>query len=166
MYIKADKTGISDAFIGCAYDSQCSGFVGGAIAEIPGAYNAVKTGAKTVYNEVRSGASKVVNWAKGALATSSSSSVSVNLLKTAAKNDDVIIGAFKNGKITKQFLMNTEQVYGHKTFLEGTEVGFTIYKDLFTETWVVKGSGTASEIGAKYITPSELEKVAKLFGIK
>ncbi|MNO58783.1 hypothetical protein D3C76_493540 [compost metagenome] len=27
--IKSDKTGISDAIIGCAYDSQCSGFVGG-----------------------------------------------------------------------------------------------------------------------------------------
>lgn len=27
--------------------------------------------------------------------------------------------------------MNTDKVYGHKTFIEGTEVGFKIYKDAF-----------------------------------
>ncbi|RRJ67000.1 RHS repeat protein [Paenibacillus oralis] len=44
VYIKGDPTGISDAFIGCAYDSQCLGFVGGAVSEVPAAYNGVKTG--------------------------------------------------------------------------------------------------------------------------
>ncbi|GJM72462.1 hypothetical protein HMSSN036_46780 [Paenibacillus macerans] len=54
FYIKGDKTGISDAAIGCAYDSQCLGFVGGAVSEIPSAYNGVKTGV-----------SKGANWVKG-----------------------------------------------------------------------------------------------------
>jgi len=55
-----DKSGITDAFIGCAYDSQCSGFVGGAITSAPVAYNVVK-----------SSTSKAWNWVKGLFGTKS-----------------------------------------------------------------------------------------------
>ncbi|MNO58782.1 hypothetical protein D3C76_493530 [compost metagenome] len=94
------------------------------------------------------------------------SSTSAALLKTAIEKDDVIIGAFKNGKVTKQFLMETDKVYGHKTFLEGTEVGFYIYRDVFTGQWMAKGSGTASIIGGKYVTADDLNKIRQIFGLK
>ncbi|WP_110932676.1 hypothetical protein [Paenibacillus bouchesdurhonensis] len=44
FHINWDRTVISDAYIGCAYDSQCGGFVGAAIVEIPAAYNIAKSG--------------------------------------------------------------------------------------------------------------------------
>ncbi|MNW46523.1 hypothetical protein D3C74_238220 [compost metagenome] len=67
------------------------------------------------------------------------SSTSAALLKTAIEKDDLIIGAFKNGKVTKQFLMETDKMYGHKTFLEGTEAGFyIIYRDVYTGQWMAK----------------------------
>ncbi|MNU09576.1 hypothetical protein D3C72_2562200 [compost metagenome] len=62
--------------------------------------------------------------------------------------------------------MEADKVYGHKTFLEGNEVGFTIFKDVFSGNWVLKGSGTASKIGGKYISKEQLDVVAKLFGLK
>ncbi len=48
-----DPTGISDAFIGCAYDSQCGGFVTGGIASAPSIYNGAKEGASKAWNWVR-----------------------------------------------------------------------------------------------------------------
>jgi hypothetical protein len=108
--------------------------------------------------------SKAWEWGKGLL--TSTNEASVNLLSLSIEKDDVIIGAFNNGKVTKQFLMMTDGVNGHKAFLEGTEVGFTIYKDVFSGEIVIKGSGTASAIGGRYATPAELSKIADIFGMK
>jgi hypothetical protein len=51
------------------------------------------------------------------------------LLKQAEETGDNVIGAIDGKRITKMFLMEANQVYTHKTFLEGTERGFTIVYD-------------------------------------
>ena len=53
VHIKADPTGITDAVIGCAYDSQCSGFVSGAISEVPAAYNGAKSAVSKTIDTVK-----------------------------------------------------------------------------------------------------------------
>ncbi|SDE19925.1 RHS repeat-associated core domain-containing protein [Paenibacillus sp. UNCCL117] len=69
--IESDPTGITDAFIGCAYDDQCSGFVGAAIVEgIPAAYNGAKSGAQ-----------KGWNWAKGLKAKYIGKNVEIDKIK-------------------------------------------------------------------------------------
>jgi RHS repeat-associated protein len=57
----SDKTGISQAVIGCATDSQCSGFLGGAIIS---AGPAVVDGAKATGQAIASGAKAAWNWGK------------------------------------------------------------------------------------------------------
>ncbi|MBA9088808.1 RHS repeat-associated protein [Fontibacillus solani] len=71
FYIKRDKTGITDAIIGCANDKQCLGFVGGAVTE-----------ASATYNGVKSGVSKGINVVKGLVGNPSVKSVD-DILKDA-----------------------------------------------------------------------------------
>ncbi|WP_458412186.1 RHS repeat domain-containing protein [Schinkia sp. CFF1] len=54
IHLDCDNTGITDAFIGCAYDSDCAGFVTGGMAEAP-----------AIYNGAKSGISKGWDWVKG-----------------------------------------------------------------------------------------------------
>ncbi|MBP2000786.1 RHS repeat-associated protein [Paenibacillus shirakamiensis] len=122
VHFSGDKTGLSDAVLGCWYDSQCAGFVSGAVTQAP-----------AVYNEVKTGISKGWGYVMGLFSSSSASSASsasVKLLEQSIAKKDVILGAFENGKVTKQFLAETERVYGHKAFLEGSELGFVLLRTL------------------------------------
>lgn len=158
FYIKGDKTGISDAFIGCAYDSDCLNFVTfgleGVVVKAPKVVDVIETGAK-----------KAWTWAKSIFAFSSAKGESVQLLQKAAQTQDVIIGAFDGGKITKQFLMTADNISGHKDFLEGTERGFLLFKNITTGAWDLKSSGTASRVGGKYLTEKEFTQIRRIFGL-
>ncbi|MDI4649597.1 RHS repeat domain-containing protein [Cohnella hashimotonis] len=61
VHLDWDQSGISDAFIGCAYDPICGGFVTEGISKIPSAYSATKTAVSKAWN-----ASKKFFGAKGA----------------------------------------------------------------------------------------------------
>lgn len=91
----------------------------------------------------------------------------VNMLEAGVTADDLIIGAYQDGKISKAFLQGKDLGgAGHKAFLEGTEVGFYVYKDVHSGEIMVRGSGTASVVGGRYANEAELNHIAQIFGKK
>ncbi|WP_052702762.1 RHS repeat-associated core domain-containing protein [Paenibacillus beijingensis] len=89
FHITGDKSGISDAFIGCFYDTQCSGFVGGAISSGP--------------SVVKSGINKTSNWVKSFIGAGNASKTYANLAKQATKNiksSEVVLGKYNQGGVS------------------------------------------------------------------
>ncbi len=61
------------------------------------------------------------------------------LLEKAVEKDEVIIGAFQDGKIVKTVLVMTDKVYGHQDLLDVGQKGFTVLKDT-AGNWFVTAS--------------------------
>jgi len=154
FHINWDKSGISDAFIGCAY--ECSGFVGGAIVEIPAAYNIAK-----------SGVSKSTDFVKGLIKTKKITAIPKleSIAKESVSVKRSITGILrKDGKV-EAYVQDASYSYTHKGLgLTKDDLGFNLF--YYDGQWNVKGSGYASQMNWATPTEKDMDLILRLFGLK
>jgi hypothetical protein len=155
--------------IGVAVSTLSGAAIEGAIGYVTGGEEGLKEGLVNgasdgfmwgrilAFSSAGANAIKAVKYAKQSKACG-------QLLDEAIESGDNIVGAVDGKKITKMFLTK-DAPGGHRTFLEGTERGFTLVIDKTNGAKAVFGSGTAFPIGGQYLSSAQKKIVETLFGI-